>query len=372
MAKIPTMRMVARLTIEANVGRIDIYDVIGDGGFGGLFGGVTAGDISSQLQAMGDAVTEIHVHVNSLGGSLWDGKAMRATLADHPARVIAWVDGIAGSAATLPVMAGDEIHMASDARMVIHEPMCEGFGTSADHAKVAAELERESELMAAIYAARTGGNVAIIRAQMNEETWFTAEEAVANGFADSITPAKRMAASIDLSHFRNAPASLLAAAKLELKTMAKEKVKAEAVEAVEAVEIVEEVTEPVEEVTEPVEEVTEPVEIVEEAKPVETDANKAAVAQLQSFMAAFGDADGARYFADGKSMVDAQAAHITKLTADITKLNSQIQAGGDGEGAPLSVDPNAAGPVNVHAEMLGENLGRYAASIKIPGQKDSK
>jgi ATP-dependent protease ClpP protease subunit len=52
------------------------------------------------------------MHVNSPGGDYFDGIAILNSLRDHPARVVATVDGLAASAASFIVMAADELVMA--------------------------------------------------------------------------------------------------------------------------------------------------------------------------------------------------------------------------------------------------------------------
>ena len=71
--------------------------------------------------------------------------------------------------------------------------------------KMADTLDRVTSSIADIYAKHTKIDKKDILAMMSAETWFTAEEAVAYGFADSIKDQKAVKNSFDLSRFKNAP-----------------------------------------------------------------------------------------------------------------------------------------------------------------------
>src|SRR5688500_6032448 len=109
----PALRMQAK----DGRGEIWIYDVIGDDWLGFISGRTFVRD----LRSMGD-VSESVVHINSPGGSVHDGVAIYNSLKEHAANVTVKIEGAALSAASLVAMAGDKIHMAENAMMMIHEP----------------------------------------------------------------------------------------------------------------------------------------------------------------------------------------------------------------------------------------------------------
>lgn len=172
--------------------RLDIYDAIGDyGDFG-----VSAVDVVKQLDE-NKGVQEVEVHINSPGGSAFDGITIYNRLKDFDAMVTVYIDGLAASAASIIAMAGDDIIMAENAMLFIHNASGLTVGNAKDHLSAASELEKLDTQIARTYARRTGGDEATIREQMSEETTFDAEEAVADGFATRIAEAKRMAACYD-------------------------------------------------------------------------------------------------------------------------------------------------------------------------------
>lgn len=153
-----------------------IYDEIG-------YWGVTATDVVDQLAGMRN-VSSLTVHVNSPGGDVFDGVAIYNALADHSAAVNVIVDGLAASAASFIAMAGDTVTMNRSSQMMIHDASGLCIGNATDMAAMQAMLDRTSDTIAAMYAARAGGNTASWRDLMRAETWYSAAEAVTAGLAD--------------------------------------------------------------------------------------------------------------------------------------------------------------------------------------------
>lgn len=157
---------------------IRLYDAIG-----GWFG-VTAKQFVSELDQLD--VDEIELHINSPGGIVWDGVAIRNALRQHPARVVSVVDGIAASAASFIALAADEVVMAPNSELMIHDASAICWGWARDMEKAAQDLHRVSRNIASMYAAKAGGTVEGWRELMLAETWYSAEEAVEAGLADRV------------------------------------------------------------------------------------------------------------------------------------------------------------------------------------------
>lgn len=150
--------------------------------------GTTAADFARQVADLD--VSQIDLHLNSPGGSAWDGLAIMNTLRQHKANVVVTVDGIAASAASYIAMAGDEVVMAMGSRMMIHNSSGVCVGPSAEMRKTAEILDGINLSMAKIYAARAGGSEQQWLDAMAAETWYSAEEAVAAKLADRVDTAK--------------------------------------------------------------------------------------------------------------------------------------------------------------------------------------
>lgn len=162
----------------------DVY-VFGDiGGFCGVDSTSFVNEVASL------DVDHIDLHLNTRGGSVFEGVAMANVLRNHRADITVWVDGLAASAGSVIAMAGDEVVMNLGAQMMIHDASASAGGNPAELSRTVRALESISNSLASIYAARAGGVTADWRAAMVEETWYTAEEAVAAGLADRLATAK--------------------------------------------------------------------------------------------------------------------------------------------------------------------------------------
>lgn len=194
--------MKAKANEEAD---ILIYEEIGEG----WFGGISAKQFAEDIKKLGDLKT-ITVHMNSPGGNVFDGVTIYNILKQHKARVIMNIDGLAASIASVIAMAGDEIRMAHNAMMMIHDAWGLVIGSSAEMRKTADMLDKVDGTIVGTYSRRTQMDEDKVKNLMHAETWMNAEEALAYGFVDSITDELDLAACFDLSKFgfRRTPAQL--------------------------------------------------------------------------------------------------------------------------------------------------------------------
>lgn len=178
-----------------------LYEAIG-----GWFG-VNASSFVRQINELD--VDTINLYVNSPGGSVFDGIAIYNALRRHKARVHATVDGIAASAASFIIQAGDDVVMNRGSQLMIHDAWGLCMGNAEDMRDTAGMLDKASDSIADIYAARTGVTSEEWRDAMREENWYTAAEAVTAGLADRVDDDKdaddvEAKAAFDLSMFAHA------------------------------------------------------------------------------------------------------------------------------------------------------------------------
>ncbi|RYF75071.1 MAG: Clp protease ClpP [Comamonadaceae bacterium] len=154
-----------------------------------------------------DKNATIHLRVNCPGGSVFAARAMEQALRDHKGKVVVHIDGLAASAATFIAMAGDEVVMAKGALFMIHKAWTGMWGNAEDLRKEADLLDKIDGTLTDTYAEKTGKSVEDIAAWMAAETWFTSQEALDAGFADSIAESapKAQAGAWNLSAYENAP-----------------------------------------------------------------------------------------------------------------------------------------------------------------------
>lgn len=186
-----------------------LYDtIVADEWMAEYWGGVCPQDLVPQIDAIEADV--IHVRINSPGGDVFAGQTIAAALERHSAKVIAHVDGLAASAATAVAVACDEIRMAAGAMFMIHNAWTIAIGDKNDFLDVAALLEKIDGTLAKAYADFTGKPAAELKKLMDEETWFTAEEAAEFGFASEVdededAEDEEAKAAWNLSAFAKAP-----------------------------------------------------------------------------------------------------------------------------------------------------------------------
>lgn len=157
--------------------RVDLFDDIG--------ADKSEPEFLKALQEIKTA--RIDLHVNSDGGSITAGLAIFNALKAHPADVTAWVDSIAASISSVIVQGADKIIMAPESLMMIHNGLAKVGGDADELRSVADSLEKMTNLIAGVYAEKTKKSVEEIRAAMDKETWFDADDAKAFGLCDEVS-----------------------------------------------------------------------------------------------------------------------------------------------------------------------------------------
>ncbi|MDQ7989024.1 MAG: Clp protease ClpP [Candidatus Dactylopiibacterium sp.] len=163
--------------------------IYGDIGYSWWEESITAADLVKELQALAD-VDVITVRINSFGGSVPDGLAIFNALKRHPAKIITTNDGTAMSIASLIYMAGDERHAAENSLLMIHAPWTYSAGNAVQLREQADLLDKWAEAMAKSYAA-SGQTSDDCLALLTDgiDHYYTADEALSEGFATAVTDA---------------------------------------------------------------------------------------------------------------------------------------------------------------------------------------
>lgn len=147
---------------------------------------VSSKKFASDLKALGNKKT-ITVKINSGGGDVFAAHAIYNLLKENSAKVVTMVEGIAASAASVILQAGDERIVPNNAFVMIHNPSTIAWGEAKDMVKMADTLNTIKDGIVNTYADRTGKSKEEISKMMDEETWMTGEDAVKEGFADKTT-----------------------------------------------------------------------------------------------------------------------------------------------------------------------------------------
>jgi ATP-dependent protease ClpP protease subunit len=105
-------------------------------------------------------------------------------LAARGVKVVAQVEGLCASIATLIALAADTVEMAEAALWMVHKPASSGGGTADDLRAEADILDKIQAQLVSRYVARCGGKLDAITANelINKTSWLTADECAAYGF----------------------------------------------------------------------------------------------------------------------------------------------------------------------------------------------
>lgn len=188
LADVPGLAVKNRVSAQA-AGELLIYGRIGGGGW--FNDGVSASDVAAALKELGPG--PVNVRINSGGGDVFDGVAIHSLLAAHAGTITVYVDGLAASAASFIMLAGDRVVAARNSFVMIHDAMTLVFGAKARMQRTIDLLDKVSDNIADMYAEKAGEDVSYWRAKMEENgedgVWYTGAEALDVGLVDEITGA---------------------------------------------------------------------------------------------------------------------------------------------------------------------------------------
>lgn len=130
----------------------------------------------------------ITVKLNSCGGDLYTGIAIHNALKALSGKVNVVVEGIAASAASVIMCAGDTVTVFPGSLIMIHgvSVMLWDALNIQDMKQLIKGMDASERAVAAIYNAKTGIEIDKLRGMMTKETWLTGTEAIENGFADEL------------------------------------------------------------------------------------------------------------------------------------------------------------------------------------------
>ena len=129
----------------------------------------------------------IHVNINSPGGEVFGSIGIITVLMEHDGEVVTKILGLAASAAAgIAVGGSSKIIMSPHAYIMIHKASTLVYGTAKELRAEADEMDAIDKTISNIYKARLKLSDTEIGALLEQETWYTAKEAVKAGMADEI------------------------------------------------------------------------------------------------------------------------------------------------------------------------------------------
>ncbi|MBN9293747.1 MAG: ATP-dependent Clp protease proteolytic subunit [Flavobacteriia bacterium] len=161
-----------------------------EGSTGQLYGTIWGGDgqyIASELKAFLKSKTEATIHLHTPGGSVFDGNLIYNALRNSQAKIHIVIDGLAASMGSILMLAGNTVSIADNAFVMIHAPSGIVEGNASSMSKAAQLLTTMEKQFITKYAAKTGKTEEEVKAWLNGDNWFSAEEALNAGLVDQIS-----------------------------------------------------------------------------------------------------------------------------------------------------------------------------------------
>lgn len=142
-------------------------------------------DIINAIESAKDN-EEIELEVNSIGGDVNAGSEIYTALKEYKGNVVAKIVGVAGSIASVIVMAAKTIKMSPTSQLMIHKASTVSKGNEKNHTKVAEVLQSHDIAIANAYMLKTGMTQEQVLELMDKETYFNAKTALENKFIDEV------------------------------------------------------------------------------------------------------------------------------------------------------------------------------------------
>ena len=142
------------------------------------------------LLAAEDPTRDVHLYVNSPGGSVTAGLAVYDTMQFVQCDVATYAMGMAASMGQFLLTAGTpgKRYALPHARILMHQPSAGLGGTAADITIQAEMLGRLKRQVNELQAAHSGQDVEQVTRDSERDRWFSPEEARAYGLVDAVLP----------------------------------------------------------------------------------------------------------------------------------------------------------------------------------------
>lgn len=134
-----------------------------------------------------DPEKEVTMYINSPGGSVCDGLALYDVMAAVSCPIRTVCVGMAASMGALLFAAGDKREMLPHAEVMIHDPLVNGIsGSALSIEESSRRLMNIRQITAKILSRHTGHTMEEVYEKTKQDSYFSAQEAVAWHLADRI------------------------------------------------------------------------------------------------------------------------------------------------------------------------------------------
>ena len=137
-----------------------------------------------------DTKSDIHLYINSPGGSVSAGLGIYDTIQFIRPDVSTYCIGMAASMGAVLLMAGThgKRHVLPNSRVLLHQPLLGGVieGQATDLGIQAKEMIKTRDRLYTIMASHTGQTMDKVKTDCERDYWLDAEESVEYGVVDSV------------------------------------------------------------------------------------------------------------------------------------------------------------------------------------------
>lgn len=142
--------------------------------------------VAAQLEKAGGEAVE--VHINSCGGSVYEGFAIYNLLKGYAGGVTIYIDGIAASIAGVIAMCGAPIYMSRYAHLMVHVVSASAYGSVRDFERTMKQMLVLQSSIVKIISERTGMSEEDVSTKYmdGEDHYINAEEAQKMGLIEGI------------------------------------------------------------------------------------------------------------------------------------------------------------------------------------------
>jgi ATP-dependent protease ClpP protease subunit len=145
------------------------------------------GKVKQQIeQAVRNRDNEIIFEINSGGGQVYSASEIYTAIRSFNGKTIGQITGLAASAASVIAMGCSVLEMSPTSQIMIHNAATWADGDHQIMDDTSDFLQKVDQSIINAYTAKTGKTVEELKSMMNKTTWMTAQEALDQGFIDSI------------------------------------------------------------------------------------------------------------------------------------------------------------------------------------------
>lgn len=167
------------------------------------YGVVSLSTVKNQIEKLDEDVEEIVLHINSVGGALYEAYAIFDFLSSVGKPFISKAEGTVASAATVIFMIAKVREITKNTIFLIHPPSNGAYGTADEIEKSADDLRNDENKLAEFYAKYTGGDKAALLDIMKQDKALDVDVALELNFATVVVDPVQAKKLYQIKQFEN-------------------------------------------------------------------------------------------------------------------------------------------------------------------------